>query len=72
MTDISSAKPFSAEATPWTQQSIARKSQNSAPLNFKVFEEFRRELKTYAAQNSLKLNQIPFSTFAALKEKHGK
>lgn len=72
MTDISSAKPFSAGATHSIQQPTARKSQNSAPLNFKVSEEFRREFKTYAAQNNLKLNQLLVSAFAALKEKDGK
>ena len=72
MTDISSAKPVSAGATHSTQQSAVRKSQNSAPLNFKVSKEFRREFKTYAAQHNLKLNQLLVSAFAALKEKDGK
>jgi len=38
------------------------------PLNFKVSEEFRREFKTYAAQHNMKLNQVLFDAFAALKE----
>jgi hypothetical protein len=46
-----------------------RKAANSIPLNFKVPEEFRREFKTYAAQHNMKLNQVLFDAFAALKEK---
>ena len=46
-----------------------RKTPNSTPLNFKVSEDFRREFKTYAAQSNLKLNQLLFDAFAALKEK---
>lgn len=45
---------------------------NSTPLNFKVPEEFRREFKTYAAQHNMKLNQVLFDAFAALKEKDAK
>ena len=46
-----------------------RKPPNTTPLNFKVSEEFRREFKTYAAQHNMKLNQLLFNAFAALKEK---
>ena len=46
-----------------------RKAANSTPLNFKVPEEFRREFKIYAAQHNMKLNQVLFDAFAALKEK---
>jgi hypothetical protein len=34
-----------------------------------VSEEFRREFKTYAAQHNMKLNQVLFDAFAALKER---
>lgn len=40
------------------------------PLNFKVSAEFRREFKTYAAQNNMKLNQLLYEAFAALKATH--
>ncbi len=42
----------------------------SAPLNFKVSEDFRREFKTYAAQHNKKLNQLLVDAFAALKASH--
>jgi len=42
---------------------------NSMPLNFKVPVDFRREFKTYAAQQNKKLNQLLFDAFAALKER---
>jgi hypothetical protein len=42
----------------------------SMPLNFKVPAEFRREFKTYAAQHNMKLNQLLFESFAALKARH--
>ncbi len=44
-------------------------TKNTSPLNFKVPAEFRREFKTYAAQHNMKLNQLLFEAFAALKEK---
>ena len=44
-------------------------ASNSIPLNFKVPEEFRREFRTYAALHNMKLNQVLFNAFAALKEK---
>lgn len=40
------------------------------PLNFKVSADFRREFKTYAAQNNKKLNQLLYEAFAALKASH--
>lgn len=49
-----------------------REAANSIPLNFKVPEEFRREFKTYAAQHNMKLNQVLFDAFVALKEKDAK
>ena len=39
----------------------------TAPLNFKVSDDFRREFKTYAAQHNKKLNQLLYEAFAALK-----
>ena len=51
------------------QEPTKRQPPNSTPLNFKVTEEFRREFKTYAAQHNMKLNQLLFDAFAALKEK---
>jgi hypothetical protein len=40
------------------------------PLNFKVPADFRREFKTYAAQQNKKLNQLLYEAFAALKAKN--
>jgi hypothetical protein len=42
----------------------------TAPLNFKVSADFRREFKTYAAQHNKKLNQLLYAAFAALKASH--
>ena len=42
----------------------------TAPLNFKVSSDFRREFKTYAAQHNKKLNQLLYEAFAALKATH--
>jgi hypothetical protein len=51
-----------------SQHDIVR---SSSPLNFKVPTDFRREFKTYAAQNNKKLNQLLFESFEALKAKNG-
>jgi len=40
------------------------------PLNFKVPADFRRDSKTYAAQQNKKLNQLLYEAFAALKAKN--
>jgi hypothetical protein len=40
------------------------------PLNFKVSAEFRRDFKTYAAQNNMKLYELLYKSFAALKSKN--
>ena len=42
----------------------------TAPLNFKVSADFRREFKIYAAQHNKKLNQLLYEGFAALKATH--
>lgn len=42
----------------------------TAPLNFKVSPEFRREFKTYAAQHNKKLNQLLYEAFDELKARH--
>jgi len=42
----------------------------TAPLNFKVSPEFRREFKTYAAQHNKKLNQLLYEAFNILKAHH--
>ena len=55
-----------------SREPIKRRAPNLTPLNFKVSEEFRREFKTYAAQHNMKLNQLLFDAFAALKEKDAK
>lgn len=41
--------------------------RNDAPLNFRVSLAFRREFKTYAAQNDLKLNELLRRAFDAYK-----
>ena len=41
--------------------------RNDAPLNFRVSPAFRREFKTYAAQNDLKLNELLRLAFDAYK-----
>lgn len=41
--------------------------RNDAPLNFRVSPAFRREFKTYAAQNDLKLNELLRRAFDAYK-----
>jgi len=43
-----------------------------APLNFKVPPDFRRDFKIYAAQHGMKLNELLYEAFRALKEKNGK
>jgi hypothetical protein len=42
----------------------------TAPLNFKVSPDFRREFKTYAAQHNKKLNQLLYEAFDVLKAHH--
>ena len=65
-TNISSQEP-----SPSSGLTLKQKPRNSAPLNFKVSEEFRREFKTYAAQHNMKLNKLLVDAFAALKERDG-
>ena len=40
-----------------------------APLNFRVSASFRREFKTFAAQNDLKLNELLRRSFEAYRQK---
>lgn len=60
---IKSAGPASGKTDP-------SDSTKGTPLNFKVSVDFRRDFKTYAAQNNKKLNQLLYEAFAALKAKH--
>lgn len=60
-------RPEQVEAAPSSRTGGATKD---APLNFKVSAEFRREFKTYAAQHNMKLNQLLYEAFAALKATH--
>lgn len=69
MQDTTSSNMISRDPPPAARPRITTKSRNSSPLNFKVSEEFRREFKTYAAQHNMKLNQLLFHAFAALKER---
>jgi hypothetical protein len=43
-----------------------------APLNFKVAQDFKREFKTYAAQNGVSMTDLLVEGFRLLKEKRGK
>ena len=43
-----------------------------APLNFKVPPDFRRDFKIYAAQHSMKLNELLYEAFRAYTEKNGR
>lgn len=38
------------------------------PMNFKVPSSFHREFKLYAAEHSMKMNQVLFEAFEALKK----
>jgi hypothetical protein len=51
-------------------QSAENGDARTAPLNFKVSPEFRREFKTYAAQHNKKLNQLLYEAFKSLKAQH--
>jgi hypothetical protein len=46
--------------------------RNDAPLNFRVSPAFRREFKTFAAQNDLKLNELLRRAFDTYKRHEGK
>ena len=46
--------------------------RNDAPLNFRVSSAFRREFKTFAAQNDLKLNELLRRAFDAYKNQEGR
>ena len=46
--------------------------RNDAPLNFRVSPAFRREFKTFAAQNDLKLNELLRRAFDMYKRQEGK
>ena len=46
--------------------------RNDAPLNFRVSPAFRREFKTFAAQNDLKLNELLRRAFDTYKRQEGK
>ncbi|MBY3108925.1 hypothetical protein HFO68_30875 [Rhizobium laguerreae] len=68
------AKAQASVEQPHTRQPSSGRSEvalgSSAPLNFKVPHDFRREFKTYAAQHNKKLNQLLYEAFAALKAKN--
>jgi len=69
MQETTSRNTSPQEVSHSARKPAKRKTPNSTPLNFKVPIEFRREFKTYAAQHNMKLNQLLFNAFAALKEK---
>ena len=69
MQEATSKKTSSQDVAHSAREHAKRKTPNSTPLNFKVSEEFRREFKTYAAQRNMKLNQLLFDAFDALKER---
>jgi hypothetical protein len=58
------------EAARATTKDADPEPAKTAPLNFKVSADFRREFKTYAAQHNKKLNQLLYEAFAALKATH--
>ena len=60
------------EAPRPTAKDVDPEQAKTAPLNFKVSADFRREFKTYAAQHNKKLNQLLYEAFAALKATHAK
>lgn len=66
--DMSSraADPKPAEAD------IEDEGPNPAPLNFRVSPAFRREFKTFAAQNDLKLNELLRLSFDVYKSHKAK
>ena len=55
------------EAPRATAKEADPEQAKTAPLNFKVSADFRREFKTYAAQHNKKLNQLLYEAFAALR-----
>ena len=57
---------------PAPARAAAEGDRNDAPLNFRVSPAFRREFKTFAAQNDLKLNELLRRAFDAYKRQEGK
>ena len=68
MQEATSRKTLAQQSSHSLTETSKQKAPNSFPLNFKVSEEFRREFKTYAAQHNMKLNQLLFRAFQALKD----
>ena len=64
-------KPREAEPTPEPTPDVVVEQDegdgNNAPLNFRVSAAFRREFKTFAAQNDLKLNELLRRSFDVYK-----
>lgn len=54
-----------------TEAAPAVTSIASAPLNFKVDEEFRRRFRLRAAEHDLKLNELLRECFAAWEREKG-
>ena len=59
-------------ASPETEAEAENEGPNPAPLNFRVSPAFRREFKTFAAQNDLKLNELLRLSFDAYKGQKAK
>lgn len=58
------------------RSSVLRNEEKPEPrvlttLNFKVSQEFHRDFKTFAAQNSKKMVEVLQDAFAMLKEANG-
>jgi hypothetical protein len=70
MTKISQPRKAAKRAARFSEQGGDPVPARDTPLNFKVSAEFRREFKTFAAQNNMKLYQLLYESFAALKSKY--
>lgn len=63
---------FAEEPSVAPQRPLEREGEGAlAPLNFRVSAAFRREFKTYAARNDLKLNELLRRSFEAYRRAHG-
>ncbi len=65
-------KPRAADSELPAKVEPGEGDRNDAPLNFRVSADFRREFKTYAAQNDLKLNELLRLAFDAYKRQEGR
>ncbi|HJT71327.1 MAG TPA: hypothetical protein VJ731_14100 [Terriglobales bacterium] len=70
MTKTPQPRKAGKRAARLSEQDAADVPVRDTPLNFKVSAEFRRDFKTFAAQNNMKLYELLYESFAALKSKH--